>query len=62
MGSNGIFRENKIEKNPCQKLSLLVQIGGEIYEHLYVLMTPYKSFKKLAWIEAFSIQAYFRRI
>ena len=32
------------EKAPLPKISLLLQIGGEIYEHLYVLMTPYKSF------------------
>ena len=30
MGLDGIFRKNKMKKPPLPKISLLVQIGGEI--------------------------------
>ena len=30
MGLDGIFRKNKTKKAPLPKISLLVQIGGEI--------------------------------
>ena len=35
-----IFRKNKMKKAPLPKISLLVQIVGEILKHHYVPLTP----------------------
>ena len=62
MGSNGIFRDNKMEKNPLPKISLLVQIGGGDIQAPLCFNDAIQILLKLAWIEAFSIQAYLRGI
>ena len=48
MGLLVIFRKNTKKKAPFSKISLQVQISGEIYKHRYVPMTPYKSRRAVA--------------
>ena len=51
MGSNGIFRDNKMEKNPLPKISLLVQIGGGDIRAPLCFNDAIQILLKLAWIE-----------